>query len=210
MLDSNDESGETEEVFTDGEEANMFLSRSLLYNRFDFEMFVPGNPERECYEEVCNYEEAREIFKDHSATTKFWREYSTKGPYAKPEPFQKIDVTGLLTGLVATGAILIIFWFIGYYIYKYKCKPRRPRPGSTVNHARPSIRSSISRRLDHMFTPQHPPHPPPTTLDLDPPSYEEAVALNGPLETPPPSYPETVEEIRLFTKSISVPAGQSH
>lgn len=51
-------------VFTEEQEANTFLGRHLLYNRFDFEIFTPGNLERECIEEVCNYEEAREVFEN--------------------------------------------------------------------------------------------------------------------------------------------------
>lgn len=55
-------------VFVDEGDAHSFLSRQLLLNRFDFELFVPGNLERECYEEVCNYEEAREVFENIPAT----------------------------------------------------------------------------------------------------------------------------------------------
>lgn len=51
-------------VFTEEQGANTFLGRHLLYNRFDFEIFTPGNLERECIEEVCNYEEAREVFEN--------------------------------------------------------------------------------------------------------------------------------------------------
>lgn len=58
-------------VFVDDGEANSFLGRHLLFNRFDFEIFVPGNLERECYEEVCNYEEAREVFENIPATVKW-------------------------------------------------------------------------------------------------------------------------------------------
>ena len=58
-------------VFVDEVGANLFLSRHLLFNRFDFEMFVPGNLERECYEEVCTYEEAREVFENVPDTVEF-------------------------------------------------------------------------------------------------------------------------------------------
>ncbi|KAK1891108.1 Transmembrane gamma-carboxyglutamic acid protein 4 [Dissostichus eleginoides] len=51
-------------VFVDEGNANSFLGRHLLFNRFDFEIFVPGDLERECKEEDCNYEEAREIFEN--------------------------------------------------------------------------------------------------------------------------------------------------
>lgn len=50
--------------------ANSFLSRSLLYNHLDFELVVPGDMERECREEQCNYEEAREIFEDDTLTVR--------------------------------------------------------------------------------------------------------------------------------------------
>ncbi|XP_006718376.4 transmembrane gamma-carboxyglutamic acid protein 4 isoform X1 [Homo sapiens] len=72
-----------EEVFTSKEEANFFIHRRLLYNRFDLELFTPGNLERECNEELCNYEEAREIFVDEDKTIAFWQEYSAKGPTTK-------------------------------------------------------------------------------------------------------------------------------
>lgn len=55
-------------VFVADGDANSFLGRRLLLNRFDFEMFVQGNLERECHEEVCNYEEAREVFENIPAT----------------------------------------------------------------------------------------------------------------------------------------------
>lgn len=41
-----------------------FLSRSLLYNSWDFELVVSDNLERECVEEICSFEEAREVFED--------------------------------------------------------------------------------------------------------------------------------------------------
>lgn len=59
-------------VFTSAEEANLFIGRHLLYNRFDFEIIVPGNLERECLEEQCTYEEAREVFRDPEKTVKTW------------------------------------------------------------------------------------------------------------------------------------------
>lgn len=51
-------------MFVEEEAASKFLGRHLMFNRFDFEMFTPGNLERECVEEVCNYEEAREVFEN--------------------------------------------------------------------------------------------------------------------------------------------------
>lgn len=44
------------------------------------------------------------------------------------EATQKIDVTGLLTGLVATGVLLVITGLLIYYFCKNRCKARQP-PG---------------------------------------------------------------------------------
>lgn len=54
----------------DEESASSFLSRSLLYNSWDFELVVPDSLERECKEELCSYEEAREVFEDNTQTVK--------------------------------------------------------------------------------------------------------------------------------------------
>lgn len=55
-------------MVVDKHSATSFLSRTLLYNQMDFELVVPGNLERECMEEQCNYEEAREVFEDDAKT----------------------------------------------------------------------------------------------------------------------------------------------
>lgn len=49
-----------------GSEA-VFL-RSKRANRFLVEEILQGNLERECFEELCNYEEAREVFEDTAKT----------------------------------------------------------------------------------------------------------------------------------------------
>ncbi|XP_040184239.1 transmembrane gamma-carboxyglutamic acid protein 4 isoform X2 [Rana temporaria] len=90
-------SRQNKQVFKDGEDASSFLGRRLLYNQFDFEMFIPGNLERECYEEQCNYEEAREIFEDHDATMKFWKEYS-KDPFTQAQKRNNINAVASPSG----------------------------------------------------------------------------------------------------------------
>lgn len=50
--------------------AASFFSRSLLYNSWDFELVVADSLERECREEVCSYEEAREVFEDVTQTVR--------------------------------------------------------------------------------------------------------------------------------------------
>ena len=53
------------DVILSKEQAHAFLSRKLLANSWHrFEEANQGNLERECREEICSYEEAREVFED--------------------------------------------------------------------------------------------------------------------------------------------------
>uniref|UniRef100_A0A3Q2Q5Z6 Vitamin K-dependent protein C n=1 Tax=Fundulus heteroclitus TaxID=8078 RepID=A0A3Q2Q5Z6_FUNHE len=61
-------------VFSDAPKAHMLL-RSRRANSF-LEELKPPNMERECVEEMCSFEEAREIFQTREATLEFWTVYS--------------------------------------------------------------------------------------------------------------------------------------
>ncbi|XP_005374029.1 PREDICTED: coagulation factor X [Chinchilla lanigera] len=60
-------------VFSGRERAHSVL-RSRRANTV-FEELKKGNLERECLEEACSYEEAREVFEDNEKTTEFWNKY---------------------------------------------------------------------------------------------------------------------------------------
>ncbi|XP_072268563.1 coagulation factor VII [Pyxicephalus adspersus] len=63
-------------VFLNNKEAdNVLKSRVRRANSFLEELRSPSL-ERECNEEVCSYEEAREIFKDERRLKEFWKTYS--------------------------------------------------------------------------------------------------------------------------------------
>ncbi|KAK2896096.1 vitamin K-dependent protein C [Channa argus] len=61
-------------VFSDPPEAHMLL-RSRRANSFLEELKAPSK-ERECIEEKCSFEEAREIFQTREATLEFWTLYT--------------------------------------------------------------------------------------------------------------------------------------
>ncbi|XP_029282972.1 protein Z, vitamin K-dependent plasma glycoprotein b [Cottoperca gobio] len=65
----------TQDVFLRPKRANQFLLEEILQ----------GNLERECQEELCNYEEAREYFEDTEKTMAFWTVYYD-GDQCKPPP----------------------------------------------------------------------------------------------------------------------------
>ncbi|KAG8553464.1 hypothetical protein GDO81_003423 [Engystomops pustulosus] len=76
-------------VFLSDKSASSVLVRQKRYNAGRLEEFVAGNLERECIEEKCNYEEAREVFENDEKTPnedlyqiifsspqmEFWKQY---------------------------------------------------------------------------------------------------------------------------------------
>ncbi|XP_061882621.1 transmembrane gamma-carboxyglutamic acid protein 4 [Entelurus aequoreus] len=173
------------EVFVDEGEAHSFLGRHLLFNRFDFEMFVPGNLERECFEEDCNYEEAREVFEDTPATNDFWKKYTAE----KEKQSSKVDITSLLVALVVVGVIIVLVGLLSWYFCPGKCKDDFSRTSSVRVRPRRSNAALIIRRLEEVSL--QPVAPPPIEdIDLpDLPSYEQAIAKSGQHDAPPPPYP---------------------
>uniref|UniRef100_A0A2K6GQ39 Coagulation factor X n=1 Tax=Propithecus coquereli TaxID=379532 RepID=A0A2K6GQ39_PROCO len=73
-------------VFIDRERASSVLVRVKRANSFLEEM-KKGNLERECMEETCSYEEAREVFEDNEKTNEFWNKYKD-GDQCERDPCQ--------------------------------------------------------------------------------------------------------------------------
>ncbi|XP_062249754.1 coagulation factor IXa [Platichthys flesus] len=62
-------------VFLSGQAADSVLRRHKRYNTGVFEELLEGNLERECIEEKCDLEEAREFFENDQKTMEFWSGY---------------------------------------------------------------------------------------------------------------------------------------
>uniref|UniRef100_A0A663MF93 Proline rich and Gla domain 4 n=1 Tax=Athene cunicularia TaxID=194338 RepID=A0A663MF93_ATHCN len=186
-------------LFTSEKEANLFIGRHLLNNRFDFEAFTADNLERECFEELCNYEEAREIFEDPDKTMDFWKDYLIKGPKIKigDETLQKINVTGLLISLVAAGVLLVVIALLIFYCCKSRCKSS----GSSASYV-PGRKVSIFRRHEEFSLNSLPLR----TDDSGLPTYEQALTSDGQHDVPPPPYPGPPKGARVLKKSMSLPA----
>uniref|UniRef100_S4RWE7 Coagulation factor VII n=1 Tax=Petromyzon marinus TaxID=7757 RepID=S4RWE7_PETMA len=68
-------------VFVSRLEAASLLARQRRANSpFSMEETKQGSLERECREETCNFEEAREIFEDDQRTNAFWTLYIRPNP----------------------------------------------------------------------------------------------------------------------------------
>ncbi len=88
-------------VLVDGKLASSFLSRSLLYNSWDFELIRSDDLERECMEEKCSYEEAREVFEDDVNTVmllvvSLWMQGSTVSFYFFPKQMLLVSNLNLM------------------------------------------------------------------------------------------------------------------
>lgn len=57
-------------MFVERDDANTVLQRWRRANSGFLEEMQQGNLERECIEEICNYEEAREVFEDDDKTVR--------------------------------------------------------------------------------------------------------------------------------------------
>ncbi|KAJ8402552.1 hypothetical protein AAFF_G00366350 [Aldrovandia affinis] len=154
------------EVFLQEQSAVSFLSRSLLYNSWDLELIVPDNLERECLEEMCSYEEAREIFEDKVDTDRFWAEYMNSN-----EPTPRVDISGLVAGILALLVSGLIATVLGCYCYKARTKTGRG--GRSVPVRTPGNAESVP--LSGIGAPGLP-------------SYNEAINRSGQHDAPPPPY----------------------
>ncbi|XP_062866544.1 coagulation factor VIIi [Trichomycterus rosablanca] len=67
-------------VFLKKDDASSLLQRFRRANSGFFEEVKPGNLERECIEEICDYEEAREVFENDAKTKDFWLTYHAREP----------------------------------------------------------------------------------------------------------------------------------
>nr|DBA33149.1 TPA: hypothetical protein GDO54_000877 [Pyxicephalus adspersus] len=70
-----DKEGKEKAVFLSAENANKIIQRHKRANFILIEELLKGNLERECYEEICTYEEARETYEDNEKTDQFWNGY---------------------------------------------------------------------------------------------------------------------------------------
>ena len=86
----------------DRSEATQFLSRKRRANSLLEEIQQGGNFERECIEEVCDFEEAREVFENHDQTIQC---LDTNNPSPKKKTPTRL-IIGVVSGVIAIIIIL--------------------------------------------------------------------------------------------------------
>lgn len=164
------------ELFLGPSEAQQVLAghrRVPRANHWDLELFTPGNLERECLEEKCSWEEAREVFEDNSRTKVFWESYSYNGKGGQ----RRVDGAALAVGLTA-GILLIVLAGLGAFWYLHHWRRRRSQ----------TPRQQLSPQETSLISPLSPLTPLPPSQPTGLPTYEQALAASGVHDAPPPPY----------------------
>ncbi|KAL7983679.1 hypothetical protein Chor_000555, partial [Crotalus horridus] len=209
-------------VFLTEAKANSVLKRYPRANGL-LEELKKGNIERECYEERCDKEEAREAFENDEKTAEFWKDY-TSGLYGGNQSGQNwypfYLTFPLIIGLLVVVLIIFVTW---------RCLFQKKRHGQSMytqsrsrevtgDRAIPDGRNPIPQSFSILHSPQEEMFEGSgryTEVPMDflaiplsnfepPPSYEE-VAGERSTETnefanhldPPPQYEDIVNSISV-------------
>ncbi|KAM7225762.1 hypothetical protein CapIbe_023739 [Capra ibex] len=168
-------------IFLTGEKANSVLKRYPRANGL-FEEIRQGNIERECKEEVCTFEEAREAFENNEKTKEFWNTY-TKAQQGESNRgsdwFQFYLTFPLIFGLFIILLVIFLIW---------RCFLRNKTRRQTVTEG---FLEYVVGRSDSVSTRLSNCDPPPT--------YEEATGQMNlrrsetePHLDPPPEYEDII------------------
>uniref|UniRef100_A0AAX7TAB9 Gla domain-containing protein n=1 Tax=Astatotilapia calliptera TaxID=8154 RepID=A0AAX7TAB9_ASTCA len=203
-------------VFLPAEAAHSVLRRLRRANFF-LEEIKQGNIQRECREETCTYEEAREAFENEEKT--FWEEYVRE---SSPPGGPEAAVGGIHSLYLIVPLLLVVVIIAGVAITVWRCHSRKRSqrsPSMGLSHHN-NVLSVVS--MDHWGREYHgdqselsihssPAYPGSEftsgrgSAGDPPPSYEEAVGhTDVQIETePPPQYEDIVN-----SSSVSVSGGQ--
>ncbi|KAL4000541.1 hypothetical protein ACER0C_008312 [Sarotherodon galilaeus] len=205
-------------VFLPAEAAHSVLRRLRRANFF-LEEIKQGNIQRECREETCTYEEAREAFENEEKTRQFWEEYVRE---SSPPGGLEAAVGGIHSLYLIVPLLLVVVIIAGVAITVWRCHSRkRSQRSPSMGHSHHNnVLSVVS--MDHWGREYHgdqselsihssPAYPGSEftsgrgSAGDPPPSYEEAVGhTDVQIETePPPQYEDIVN-----SSSVSVNGGQ--
>uniref|UniRef100_A0A1A7YVV1 Proline rich Gla (G-carboxyglutamic acid) 1 n=1 Tax=Iconisemion striatum TaxID=60296 RepID=A0A1A7YVV1_9TELE len=206
-------------VFLPASTANSLLKRLRRAN-FLLEEIKLGNIQRECREEVCTYEEAREAFENDEKTRRFWEEYvrESSPPGGLNSVVGGAQSLYVIVPLVLVGLIIAAIAITAWRCHTRKRSQRSPSLGHSHHNHVLSVVSmdQWGRDYHHGDQSELSIHSSPAYLGSEmtsgrggvgdpPPSYEEAVGhTDVQIETePPPQY----EDI-MNTSSVRISGGQ--
>uniref|UniRef100_A0A8C2TZM3 Proline rich and Gla domain 3 n=2 Tax=Coturnix japonica TaxID=93934 RepID=A0A8C2TZM3_COTJA len=114
-------------VFLGARNAHSILKRFPRANGF-LEEIRQGTIERECMEEVCSYEEVKEVFENKEKTMEFWKGY-TNSVYSVKDPghnTERSDAMYVVVPLLGVALLIVIALFIIWRCQLQKATRHRP------------------------------------------------------------------------------------
>ncbi|XP_029551443.1 transmembrane gamma-carboxyglutamic acid protein 1-like [Salmo trutta] len=179
-------------VFLPSDLANTVLRRLRRDNGYLLEEIRQGNIQRECREEICTYEEAREAFENDEKTQQFWEEYVRESSGGQ-------QLEGRVHSLYLILPLLLVLLISGVAITVWRCHSRKRserNPALGHSHRDPTL-SLIS--MDQLSVNSSPADPGSEVTSTrggrgdPPPSYEEVVGhTDVHIETEPPPYEDII------------------
>ncbi|XP_007889396.1 transmembrane gamma-carboxyglutamic acid protein 3 [Callorhinchus milii] len=212
-------------MFLTSKDANSILKRVPRANRF-LEEIRQGNIERECMEEICGYEEAKEAFENEEKMMEFWKEYSNN-LYVTPRNnsglrVERTDAIYVVVPLLGVALLIVIALFVIWRCQLQKATRRRPTY-SQNRYLTSRTTRSLPRVLVHRETPhtqpdsshheqgarpstergEHSAQPSNRTLYVQEQSASVSSRLSN--ATPPPSYEEVTGHVESTVEESSTP-----
>ncbi|KAF7237425.1 Transmembrane gamma-carboxyglutamic acid protein 3 [Varanus komodoensis] len=116
-------------TFLAAQKAHAVLKRFPRANGF-LEEFRQGTIEQECVEEICSYEEVKEVFENKEKTMEFWKgyAYSVKDP---ADSTGRSDAMYMVVPLLGVALLVIIALFIIWRCQLQKATRHRPSYGQS-------------------------------------------------------------------------------
>nr|XP_060612152.1 transmembrane gamma-carboxyglutamic acid protein 3 [Anolis sagrei ordinatus] len=114
-------------TFLAAQKAHSLLRRRLPRANAFLEEFRQGTLERECLEEICSFEEVKEVFENKEKTMEFWRGYafSVKDP-GSTEGSGRSDAMYVAVPLLGVALLIVIGLFIIWRCQLQKATRHRP------------------------------------------------------------------------------------
>ncbi|XP_018416610.1 PREDICTED: transmembrane gamma-carboxyglutamic acid protein 1-like [Nanorana parkeri] len=214
-------------VFLSEQRANSILKRFPRANGF-LEEIKQGNIERECREELCSYEEAREAFENDEKTKEFWKEYTRgHGDSSTDSNWYPFYLAfPLITVFFVVALVLLLLWkcvFRNKACRRAAYATRGARENTSETGDNEGVSGRSQQHSNVLCTMEEAGNPSGFEYDVRsdtlstgfssncdlPPSYEEATGTRGvrvsePQQSPnepPPQY----EEIATCASVITIP-----
>ncbi|XP_036381345.1 transmembrane gamma-carboxyglutamic acid protein 3 [Megalops cyprinoides] len=158
------------QAFLNEKDAHSLLKRFPRANGF-LEELRQDNIERECMEESCSFEEAKEVFENKERTMEFWKLYTVNDRTETRS--ERTDTVYMVVPLLGVALLIIIALFLIWRCQLQKATRRRPAYTQNRYLANRNSRS-LPRILVHRDSPSHSEsqHP-------EPPSSRAAVVSGG-------------------------------